>query len=110
MLFFILMGLSLFGSLAWVCEQGAWFPPGHAALAEAGVSGRGAYLVSVPNPPGGFAESKFASIPHSFWYVIVTITTAGYGDLSPITVLGKVVGAMTIIGGVIVLAMPVGVI
>lgn len=55
-------------------------------------------------------ESPFYSIIHSFWYVIVTITTVGYGDLAPTTLAGKIVGSLTILNGIIVLAMPIGVV
>eukprot|EP00971_Amphidinium_carterae_P242948 4823879-Amphidinium_carterae.1 len=73
--------------------------------------GRGAYL----RPDGSFytdllEESPFSSIIHSFWYVIVTITTVGYGDFYPTTAWGKLVGFVTILNGIVVLAMPVGVV
>merc|ERR1711904_756528 len=55
-------------------------------------------------------ETPFPSIVHSFWFVIVTITTVGYGDAFPTTDIGKFVGTLTILGGIVVLAMPVGVI
>lgn len=38
----------------------------------------------------------------SFWYTIVTITTVGYGDISPVTVMGRIIGLFTMAFGVIV--------
>jgi hypothetical protein len=50
--------------------------------------------------------SPFQSIFHAMWWCIVTMSTVGYGDEVPITVLGKLVGGATMICGVFVLAFP----
>ena len=55
-------------------------------------------------------EEMFPSIPQSFWWAIVTVTTLGYGDVVPVTKEGKIIGAMCAICGVIIIAIPVSVI
>ena len=54
------------------------------------------------------AESTdFTSIPGTFWYTIVTMTTVGYGDLTPVTVAGKIFSALCAVFGICcVLAIP----
>jgi voltage-gated potassium channel len=52
---------------------------------------------------------KFTSIPATMWWGIATITTVGYGDMVPITPLGKFLGGIFAISGVGLLALPAGI-
>ena len=53
---------------------------------------------------------KFGTIPQAMWWAIVTLGTVGYGDVVPVTPLGKIVSVFTIIGGLTMIALPVAII
>ncbi len=53
---------------------------------------------------------KFSSIPETMWWGLITLTTVGYGDVSPITPLGKIIGAFTAIMGVCTVALLTGIV
>lgn len=62
------------------------------------------YLVEGPAQP-----DKFGSIPRALWWATAALTTIGYGDVYPITVLGRVFGAAVALGGIGLVAMPTGI-
>ncbi|MCC5805718.1 MAG: ion transporter [Opitutales bacterium] len=51
----------------------------------------------------------FGSIPRAFWWSVATLTTVGYGDVTPVTSLGRVFAGMTAIAGIGLVAMPAGI-
>lgn len=53
---------------------------------------------------------KFGSIPEAMWWAVATVTTVGYGDVVPVTTAGKIVGAFTMIAGLLMLALPAGIV
>jgi len=62
-----------------------------------------------------FAEREaqpeaFSSIPATMWYSIATLTTVGYGDIYPISSLGKLMGAVTAVLGIGFFALPTGIV
>ena len=65
----------------------------------------GAVMYVVESP-----ESGFTSIPTSIYWCIVTLTTVGYGDIAPITPLGKVIASFIMILGYGIIAVPTGIV
>ena len=55
-------------------------------------------------------ESPFQSIPHAIWWAIVTMATVGYGDMYPRTVAGQILASLSMLCGILVIALPVTVI
>jgi voltage-gated potassium channel len=53
---------------------------------------------------------KYGSIPEAMWWGIVTLTTVGYGDVTPVTLWGRMAGGLTAVMGLCMFAIPVGII
>jgi len=77
----------LFGMLVLVCLEGTLM-----------------YLIE-----GGINEG-FASIPQSIYWAIVTVTTVGYGDVAPVTVVGKMIASLVMLSGFSIIAVPTGIV
>jgi len=74
-----------------------------AVLAIVCVEGTVVYVVeSTANP-------AFSSIPQSMYWAIVTLTTVGYGDVAPVTVLGKFMASIVMLTGFAIIAVPTGI-
>ena len=63
----------------------------------------GIYLLERESQP-----EHFGDLPSSLWWVVVTMTTVGYGDAVPITWLGRVLGGLIMILGIGLVALPAG--
>jgi voltage-gated potassium channel len=77
----------LFGVMSLVCIEGTLM-----------------YLIEGRTNPG------FSSIPQSIYWGVVTLTTVGYGDATPVTVLGKIVASITMLTGFSIIAVPTGIV
>jgi len=58
----------------------------------------------------GSVENGFTSIPKSIYWTIVTLTTVGYGDITPITTLGQIIASIIMILGYGIIAVPTGIV
>lgn len=93
---FIFIGMSsmLTSALVFFCERGEWDEDEQAFMRWDATG----YVRE---------ETPFKSIIHTFWWAVVTFTTTGYGDYYPTSPWGRVLGSITMILGVIGLAMPI---
>lgn len=53
------------------------------------------------------ADTRIASIPDGVWFVLISVTNVGYGDIVPVSALGKVNASVCIVVGIIVISIPV---
>ena len=97
LLFFLTIAVILFGSLVYYAEKGEWNHELN-GFARLDVTGQ------------EYELTPFTSIPASFWWVVTTTTTVGYGDFYPTSVEGKLIGFVTMLMGILALALPVTII
>jgi voltage-gated potassium channel len=53
---------------------------------------------------------SFGSIPHAMWWAVATLTTVGYGDVTPITPIGRMFGGLVMVFGLAMFALPIAII
>jgi hypothetical protein len=104
--FNLLLGILIFGSLMYLSERGEWDPEQRKYCR---------FIGSEYNTTSGMwdeivEESPFSSIPRAFWWAVVTATTVGYGDMFPTRTMGFLIGSVTMVFSLVILALPVGVI
>ncbi|KAG2066926.1 voltage-gated potassium channel [Suillus decipiens] len=86
--FFIAMVLTVFSTLLYFSERGTWDDN----------------LETFINSDGD--ASQFQSIPAAAWFVLVTITTVGYGEITPRSVLGRLITVPLLAFGLLLIALP----
>jgi hypothetical protein len=96
LLAYIVIATIFFGSLMYFAEQGTvWDPHLGVWLREAG--------------DGGLEPTPFQSIPHSMWFVVVTLSTTGFGDAVPVTGWGKLIASCLMFSGTLLTALPISI-
>ncbi|EPQ54408.1 voltage-gated potassium channel [Gloeophyllum trabeum ATCC 11539] len=86
--FFVLMVLTVFSTLLYFAERGTW----DETLET---------FIDVDGDP-----SQFSSIPAAAWFVLVTITTVGYGEITPRSFLGRLITLPLLLFGLLLIALP----
>ena len=100
MLIYLAVGMVVFGPLIFYAEQGSYDD-------ESGLYMR----PTVTGDVDGTTEvTPFTSIPQCFYWVVVTMSTLGYGDLYPTSAGGKVVCSLCVVCGIVMIAMPISII
>lgn len=86
-------------------EAGAFFAGFFILMVMLIFAASGAWLAEHNDQP-----DAFGSIPDAMWWAVATLTTVGYGDVTPITVGGKIFGALITVIGIGMAALPAGII
>lgn len=98
-------------SQAWTALAEALQSGSHELWLSAGVAGLlllfsscCLYVVEAAAQP-----EAFGSVPRALWWSIATLTTVGYGDVTPVTAVGKFFAGLTAVAGIGIIAMPTGI-
>ena len=59
---------------------------------------------------GRVPGTQFTNIPHSIYWAIVTVTTVGYGDMAPVTSVGRFIASFVMLFGYAIIAVPTGIV
>ncbi|KAH8113613.1 voltage-gated potassium channel [Phellopilus nigrolimitatus] len=86
--FFLLMFLVIFSTILYFAERGTWD-----SILETFIDADG-------------EPSQFSSIPAAAWFVLVTITTVGYGEITPRSFLGRLLTVPLLVCGLLLIALP----
>eukprot|EP00928_Gymnodinium_smaydae_P022974 TRINITY_DN19133_c0_g1_i2.p1 TRINITY_DN19133_c0_g1~~TRINITY_DN19133_c0_g1_i2.p1 ORF type:complete len:523 (-),score=88.24 TRINITY_DN19133_c0_g1_i2:177-1745(-) len=54
-------------------------------------------------------RDNIPSVPHAMWLVVVTMSTVGYGDMVPVSLLGHLIMTLLVVGGVLYMALPISI-
>jgi voltage-gated potassium channel len=68
------------------------------------ISAEAEYVIEGP------VQANFDSLPKAMYWAITTLTTTGYGDVTPLTAMGRMVAGITMIFGLALFALPVGIV
>jgi voltage-gated potassium channel len=83
------------------------------ALAGSGVLFAGLLILSsvlMYLAEGRVQPETMGDVPRAMWWAVVTLSTVGYGDVLPVTVVGKIIAGLTMVLGIMFFALPVGII
>lgn len=58
---------------------------------------------------GRIQPEQFGSIPRAMWWAVATLTTVGYGDVYPITAMGRIVASLSALTAIAIVGMPAGI-
>lgn len=89
--------VTTFGGIVYVVEKGEWDD----TLKK---------YMRTDDQTGDKSESPYVSMPEGMWWCLVTVMTVGYGDIYPVTDVGKVTATLAIVSSVMILALPISVI